>query len=190
MNKNSNQYLNTQKLYESYVKIYPNTKIDYKLFSKVLKECNKKIVELIVSKAYSFKMGYNLGELRVVQFEPTYRKSKNGQLYGYPDWKTSNENKQRIIDEGGIPFESYKDKDGNIIGNNGGKKWLVYCTDDISVRFYWYKKKYNDGKRYYYSIPHSINYSFTPTKQNKLFLAKFKKENPQLQYRDNSGRNG
>lgn len=185
------EYLNTTKLYSSFLEVYPDTKIDYKLFTKVLRACNKKIVELIVKKGYSFRMGYNLGELRIVQFEPKYKKSKNGNLYGYPNWGESKKRKQEIIDAGGTPFESFKDKDGNIIGDNGGEKWVIYCSDDISIRYHWYKQKYrNKDGSYFYVLDNSINYSFTPTKQNKLLLADFRRNNPNIQYRDNQHRNG
>ena len=68
--------------------------------------------------------------------------------------------KQRIIDEGGTPYESIKDENGKVIGDNGGEHYFVYLTDDT---YYWlnlgHDRKLKVGINKYKFIPfRSFNY--------------------------------
>lgn len=60
-----------------YFKTYSKTKISYKDYVKIIKTCNKEILDVIVNEAKVFEMPYRLGALQVSKFERSFNKSTN-----------------------------------------------------------------------------------------------------------------
>ena len=67
--------LGIKDMYDLYC-TYSRFKLNYKEYSKYLKECNKELVDIIVKEAKIFEMPYRLGILQVSKFERGFNKPK------------------------------------------------------------------------------------------------------------------
>ena len=134
---------------ERRLKFLNKDKISYKLYSFIIKSFNKKIVKAII-KGYEFSFGFGLSNTRV-------RKKKRTKAA--INWLESNIEKQRLIDNGKIPFKVTKrDEQGRPLENNGGVKWYIYHISDWTYWYYWRKEKC--------IVANSLLYSFVPTGNN------------------------
>ena len=172
---------NCKNLYNDFCKI-DNT-LTYKQFREIIYKFNKKIIDEIIDNDKVFTLGYKLGNISVYQYDRKIRKGKhNGNLYSSINYFLSQKNKEEIIKNGETPLEMIKEN-GKIIGDNGGKPWLVYNLQDI-VSLTWKKYKCidkenstEDEKIYIHPLKFIKRYSLKFTKDNVLRLARNKREN-------------
>jgi len=87
------------------------------ILSNFFKSVGVKLVE-----GKKFNLNNSNGYLAIRRVERSFYKPRI-------NWGASNKYKQKIIDEGGTPLS----------GDNGGKPWLVYFTDDEYFRLAWIK---------------------------------------------------
>jgi hypothetical protein len=62
--------------YEFY-KSYCEEPIDYKTYSNLIKECNKKLTEIIVNDCDAVELPYRLGAIHIAKYERNYDPDKN-----------------------------------------------------------------------------------------------------------------
>lgn len=144
-------------------------KIDFRVYAFVLNEFNKEVINYIINGGI-FNVGFNISYL--------YMKERNivtvrdGSPVLRIDWGTSYKFKNKLIAEGKLPLENYKNEDNVIIGNNGGIAWLHYHK---IKNFWFYWDKYNS------KIPNRLIYSFTPSFGIKRLLSDKLKDNPEIE---------
>lgn len=112
------------------------------LWQELCVEFNTKVMKEIIYNGREFNMGERLSTLQVVRVPRNFDSPT-------PNWKKSNELKQKIIDEGGTPKSEE---------NPDGENWLVYYTDDWYCRFYW--------RKVHCVVQNKTAYRFTPTRGN------------------------
>jgi hypothetical protein len=142
---------NINKLSSKYEELRP-LDISYKLFTFIIRSFNKEIIEEII-KGYVFYMGSGLGNICIkkVGIDKRVKKSVN--------WGESNKNKQRIIDNGGIPYDKGEHPEG--------EKWLVFYDQPYSYWFKWNKDKT--------ALANKSLYAFAPTRGKYSNIAKLHK---------------
>lgn len=151
---------------------FSGSKVDYKTFCNICDDFNKEIISQIIE-GKTFKMGFLLGTIQVIEKDRKYKKSKNGVIHTTRDWIASNKKRQEIIDKGGIPYKAIKDENGMIIGDNGGEKWFIYKTSESTVAFYWNKRA---GKKNDEFAPLLYNievFTYKPLDDNNKKLSKY-----------------
>lgn len=118
--------VSTKELFE----VYKNEggKLPYMKYKKIIELFHKKVTDKVVTIGYEFQLPYHSGLLKVVQLVRKYKVLENGNIKASPDWGTSNKLKAELIANGELPLEMYKNENKKIIGNNGGKPWIVYYT--------------------------------------------------------------
>ena len=134
------------------------------VFHEICEEFNEKLMHEIIYNARVANLGWRLSTLEVVKVDRNFSKQA-------VNWVASEKLKQRIIDEGGVPYSKEHPE---------GEKWFVYYTDDYFIRFNWNKSEC--------IIPNKTAYKFTATRGdtgNKDKLKHYLKENPlaHLKYR-------
>jgi nucleoside-triphosphatase THEP1 len=124
-----------------------NKKQPYPIFADVLKMFNAEIGEQLKVNGYHLTIGGGLGSIQIVS------------VFGNDgiNWAESLKLKQQIIDEGKVPYQAYRDENGNITGDNGGLKWFVGYGNDYSYIWRW--KRQRDLK----NLKEIIYYRFSPT---------------------------
>jgi len=56
----------------------PNEPIeDYQTFSKIIKTCNKEVVDVIINESETVKLHHRFGDLKITKYERSYNKSKH-----------------------------------------------------------------------------------------------------------------
>lgn len=65
----------------------PDSKMKYKRYSRIIKDCNKEAVDVVVKEAKVFEMPYRLGILQVSRFERAFSKHKNKWAVDYAESK-------------------------------------------------------------------------------------------------------
>jgi len=136
-------------------------------FNKILSAFNEAFMKECIHEGGRQNIGGTLGFIQIFR---RANKAK-GEYRMRVDFPSSAKIKKEIIAKGGIPFKNEKDEFGNIIGNNGGEKWLVYYTsEEPSLTMRWLKHKF--APKYYKFI------QFTPTKfPLKIWIPEFVKNN-------------
>lgn len=153
------------------IKYKLKTQIPYKKFKQIIELYNDMMMHEILM-GNKMHLGQGLGHIYIIELERKIKKSASGNYYTYPNWNASLTLKQKLIDEGKIPFETIKDKEGNIIGNNGGENWMVYYDDKFICKFYWSK-----GKKGNNIVIKNVNrYIFKPTGERKVSIKEYKEK--------------
>lgn len=118
--------------------------IEYLEFSKVSREFNR-ILSTKIMEGYKFMSPFG-------QFEILKRHRAKKSI----DWKSSKDKRQRLLDEGKIPYNKKDAPDG--------EKWFIYFTNEVHYYWKW--------------IKHSaiIFYHFLPSMGNKRRLGKIVKQ--------------
>lgn len=142
-----------------------NRNQSYNIFKFIIGQFNKKNSTEIL-KGETLSIGFKLGEIRI-QKKRRYKGDENVESmqphnYKVVNWGESNKLKQELIDKGFTPYKAIKDEEGNIIGDNGGHKWLIYFTDDYSYWWYWHKNSKTMDKGIW--VKNARRYSFLPSK--------------------------
>lgn len=139
-----------------------NTKQSYPIFADVLKIFNAEIGEQLKLNGYHFTIGGGLGSLQVVS------------IFGNEgiNWAESFKLKQQIIDEGKIPYQAFRDENGQIVGDNGGIKWFVGYGNDYSYLWRWKRQ------RHLKTLKEIIYYRFSPTQDQYRSLYRIINANP------------
>lgn len=106
-----------------------NSKITpYKIFTKVIKKFNKRIIEECINNQYVFELGYNIGFFRIVY-------NISNKLT--PNWGASTRKKKEILERGG---KLYNGKEAEEYRERGeeydGEMYLVF-KDRFSLWFEW-----------------------------------------------------
>lgn len=154
-------------------------KLDYATYKAIIAQHNKEIAKLIIEVGFEYITIHS--DIRVVRNKRHIAINEEGNIRGAIDWFASKQLKQKFIEEGKLPYESYKDENGKVTGDNGGEKWLVYRTDE-----------------FYYSIIGSINvfvvnntkYKFIASWTNQRTLVASITEDSEFLYRDTDGTTG
>lgn len=96
--------------------------IDYKLFSKIIKACNKELVKQITYEAEVVKLPYRLGNLQIARFERSYNKPTNRLAV---DWKLTKEHGFKIFHEQTNIYKWCWKKSNAIVKNKTGYKFTA-----------------------------------------------------------------
>ena len=88
------------------------------------------------------------------------------------NWAESFKLKQQIIDEGKIPYQAFRDENGQIVGDNGGLKWFVGYGNDYSYLWRWKRQ------RHLKTLKEIIYYRFSPTQDQYRSLYRIINANP------------
>lgn len=138
-----------------------DSEINKNIYNFIIREFNLSISELIVKEQYVLKMGYRLGNLECVRKTPK-RKPIN--------WDASNKNKQRLLDEGKIPYYKEDEKKAKEKGlKYKGIKWLIrYNEDNVYVNHY-NKYKYFKFELIKSNITLSLKKILSEYKKSKFF---------------------
>lgn len=94
---------------------------------------NGTLGDILAQRNYFFTLPRGLGYLTVKVIPRTPSKA-------HIDYGASFKQKQALIDEGKLPLKHYRDKDNNIVGDNGGEEWMVFRTDSSYRLCKWVKK--------------------------------------------------
>jgi len=143
-------------LKESYKTFNFNNTLTYGEYFKLVTSLLKKMSDIVLE---GDKIQLPFGILTIL-------KKHNDFIKTGINFNASMKEKQRIIDNGGIPFEVVKNEKGETIRDNGGEKYFVYLTDDT---YFWlnigHERKLKVGKHKYKFIPFR---SFNYRRQRKL----------------------
>ncbi len=150
-----------RKIYKDYLK--DEESIPYEDFKHILEIFNKKLSEKII-KGYKFKIGHNLGTIKIVKKERKFRLNENGNPTSAINWGASNKRKAELLKEG---KKLYDEKE-----QPNGEEWLVFFTDRFFIRFLW-----NRGDTTTFSAKNIRTYAFRPTWTNKRSLSLFVQAN-------------
>lgn len=126
--------------------------VEYKTFSTIIREFNIDISTEIL-KGYKFSPGSRLGIFNLIK---DIRRGKT------VNWGESNKYRQRLIDQGKVPF------DKELAPH--GEEWLIFYTDNTYYKWKWFK---NGASQY---VKHIGNFVFKPVTANRRNIAKVVKE--------------
>ena len=163
-------------MYES----YPRKKhISYRTFCDIIKTFNKKCTERIIEEDAVLDMGFDLGNIMKVEHKLMPRiGTTNGNLRASINWPASHQKKKDIIARGGTPLQMIKDENGKILGDNGGEEWMIYYTDNKSVRLVWRRYSYIDTDGFeVFPVRKCRRYHYKPADDFKKAVAKKFREN-------------
>lgn len=148
-------------------------KVSFAQYKDLISNTNKKVVDLVVE-GERVRLG-QLGVLHVEVRERKYNKPTVNIL-------ATKKRKAYLESQGILPYKAIKDKDGKIIGDNGGEKFFVYYTDD------WYAGVQIGKSRLIY-VPATddgnspIIYKFDSHRNVKRHLSESIQKNPNLKHR-------
>lgn len=165
--------INTKDLYKLYRKNSDGV-LSYNEYKSIIAAFHKKISELIIQGAL-WEMPYFLGLQKVVLKKRKFTIKENGMVKGQINWGESNKRKANLIENQELPLAYYKDEEGNIIGDNGGKEWLVYHI----TPFYPLWIRVNNP-----FLKNSYKCKFSPTRHNEKTLAANIDENAEFIYHE------
>ncbi len=111
--------LTIRDMYKFYKKTYDDT-LEYKEFSKIIKACNKELINQIVRESESIDLPYRLGRLQVARFERSYKKPINKLAV---NWKLTKEHGFRIYHEDNNIYKWCWNKRTAIVINKTGYKF-------------------------------------------------------------------
>lgn len=140
------------------------------VFTYILKEYNKKMVDEVIKNGATFNLGI-VGDLKV---ERVYRDRP------VKNWFASVQKKKELESKGLIPLKVLDhDEEGNPI-TNGGVEWLIYYDEGWYPYFNWYKGRpvVKDFNR---NCPFFVYFKFQPTRGEGSLVNKLYKnhnENP------------
>lgn len=87
--------LTIRDIYKFYKKTYDEP-VEYKVFAKVVKLCNKELVNQIVNESQIVDLPYRLGKMQICRFKRSFNKPKNKLSV---DWKLTKEHGFKIFHE-------------------------------------------------------------------------------------------
>lgn len=137
------------------IKRLKKKRLPFKIYETVIKKCNNKIADRIVTENYIFSPNSHFGELLVIKTNNEKKRI---------NWGASNKNKAKLLEQGLIP---YKKADAESQENYQGVKWLEYHPV-IDFFIHW--------RTSYIAIKYNNNlgkYSFNPARGNYGFVSKF-----------------
>lgn len=144
---------------ENMRKLLITYKIQFDLFEALLGAYNVEAAHLILSEGYkTFSFGFKTGNIYIKKKKRYFGEGFEGLPINskVPDWGESNKIKAEIIARGGTPYKAIKNSRDEIIGDNGGEKWIVYHISDYVCWWWWNKGKCN--------IENRDIYMFKPTR--------------------------
>lgn len=113
--------LSLKEMYKFYKENYDEA-VDYKLFSKIIKLCNKELVRVISNESECVELPYRLGEMQIVRFERSFKKPSNKMAV---DWAKTKELGFKVFhDDDNIYKWSWK-KHSAIVRNKTGYKFTT-----------------------------------------------------------------
>lgn len=133
---------------------YKEELILFSLYSHIITEFNRKVIDKIINENYLFSIVPSFGAIGVIQ---NHNKRKR------PNWGESNKKKAKILAKGGIP---YVKADADTIDNYQGEEWLVYHPFlDFYLHWFtkWISKKHN---------PFLKDYAFNPARGKNSIVTK------------------
>ncbi len=173
--------INCKQLYKEF--LLENTltpeQLPYSVYSAVIEMHNKEVMRLIVEENRSYDMGFHLGDIKAVEVPRKIRISKNGEYYSSVNWKATEQAKETLIKEGKLPYKAIKNEKGEIIGDNGGVRYIVYNISDTSVNFTWnrYRQINPFNQKENFVLKKIRHYHFKFTELNIEILNAFKNNN-------------
>lgn len=124
-----------------------NKLLSFIIYKYIIKRFNQLLVDAIIEQSYIFSNLF-IGKLYIIT-------GNNRKLV--PDWVKSNKNKNKLIEEGKIPFckKDYQDCVSKNIPYNG-IKWLEYI-DSFGILFKW-----KITSLQFVRLANIVNYTFLP----------------------------
>ncbi len=128
--------IDTKDIFKWFAEQHGRDVVPESLFREIIREFNQLNFKEITEKGGKIDMGFRNGFVQIIRCK---RKGLS------PDWGTSNKEKERLIAEGKTPIEYYRDDKGEVIGDNGGEKWVSYHISDYYFMALWsqYGKNYS-----------------------------------------------
>ena len=108
-------------MYKFYKKTYDDP-VDYKTFSKIIKACNRELVNTIVTESSIVTLPYRLGKLQIGRFDRSYRQPINKMSI---DWKRTRENGFTVYHDEPNVYKWCWVKHSSIVRNKTGYKFSV-----------------------------------------------------------------
>lgn len=129
--------------------------IDEKTFRGVINFFNETLSNEILYEAYTFRIGYQLGVIRIKRILCDKRIKKK------INWSESLKVRNQLLKEGKTPYKVLeRDADNNVIKHNGGEHWFVYFTGNFDFLWHWSKNRN--------ILLNSAYYKFRPTVYNNV----------------------
>lgn len=124
--KEDNRYkgsLTIRDIYKKYKEVTPKeSRIDYKLFAKIIKECNKEVLRVITEEAVTLRLPMRLGLLKVSKYERSYAVKK----YRWAlDFKATKENGFPVYHDQKYIYGWRWNKKTSIIKNKSKYKFIA-----------------------------------------------------------------
>lgn len=96
--------------------------VKQKDFLSIIGHFNNLIINEVIERGYTFNMCHNLGSIIVRRKKRTRKKI---------DWNASKKYRQKLIDEGKVPYDKKESPDGI--------KWFIYHNGDYNYVLFWRK---------------------------------------------------
>ena len=113
--------LTLRKMYKFYKKNYDNP-VEYQVFAKVIKACNKELVHQVVNESEVVNLPYRLGKIQIGRFERSFTQPINKLSI---DWKATRDNGFTVYHEEKNIYKWCWVKHSAIVRNKTGYKFSV-----------------------------------------------------------------
>lgn len=113
--------LTLRDMYKFYKKTYDNP-VEYKVFAKVIKACNKELVKQVVRESEIINLPYRLGKLQIGRFDRSYKQPINKMSI---DWKATRDNGFTVYHDEPNVYKWCWIKHSSIVKNKTGYKFSV-----------------------------------------------------------------
>lgn len=118
--------INTKALYKFYMK--NGGILEYSLFKKIIDDFHKTIVERCLE-GETFAAPSSVGVFKIFKRKRIFKIKEDGKLQATVNWGESKKRKKELEEKGVLLYKPIYDDLGNIVGDNGGEKWIVYKTN-------------------------------------------------------------
>jgi hypothetical protein len=113
--------LSVRDMYKYYKKNYDEP-VDYKLFSQIIKACNKELINKVVKESECVELPYRLGELQIARFERSFKKASNKMAV---DWAKTKELGFKVFHDDDNIYKWVWKKHAAIARNKSGYKFTA-----------------------------------------------------------------
>jgi len=113
--------LSIRDMYKYYKTNYDEP-VDYKIFAKIIKHCNKELVRQITRESECVELPYRLGELQVARFERSFKKPSNKMAV---DWAKTKELGFKVFHDDDNIYKWVWKKSSAVVKNKTGYKFTT-----------------------------------------------------------------
>lgn len=113
--------LSLKDMYKYYKENYDEP-VEYQVFSKIIKYCNRELINQITRESECVELPYRLGELQVARFERSFKKPSNKMAV---DWVKTKEYGFKIFHEDDNIYKWVWKKHSAVVKNKTGYKFTA-----------------------------------------------------------------